>query len=237
MDFLHVRLQAPAGSLPALADFYAERLGLELLERTDELVAVAVGETRLEFEPRDAQPFYHFALLAPGNRFGELRDWADERTALLPDADSGEVVFDFSNWGAKACYFHDPAGNIVEVIAHHGVAESNARGAFAADEFVGLSELGLVGDTAAIAGLLRRELGLELWDGTVEREGLLAFVGEPARTLILCPVGRPWLPTRRPAEPHPVEVVLSGLPRGEVLTEDSLYRIRRAISTADSRTR
>jgi catechol 2,3-dioxygenase-like lactoylglutathione lyase family enzyme len=226
MEFLQVRLHAPAESLAALADFYAVRLGFESVERPDDLVAVAVGETRLEFVPGDGRPFYHFALLAPGNRFEELRDWAGERTELLPDTASGEVVFDFSNWSAHACYFHDPAGNIVEVIAHDGVGESNARGAFAADELLGLSELGLVGDQAAMAALLRHELGLVLWDGTVEGEGVLAFVGEPARTLILAPVRRPWLPTGRPAEAHPVDAVLSGLPRGEVVTEDSLYRIR-----------
>jgi len=26
-------------------------------------------------------------------------------------------------WDAQACYFHDPAGNIVEFIAHRGLAE------------------------------------------------------------------------------------------------------------------
>jgi hypothetical protein len=52
------------------------------------------------------------------------------------------------------------------------------------------------------------ELGL--WDGTVDEPGRLAFVAEKARTLILSPVGRGWLPTGRPAEPYPVEVVLSG---------------------------
>ena len=46
-------------------------------------------------------------------------------------------------------------------------------------------------------------------------EERLAFVGEKARTLILCRAGRPWLPTGRPAEAHPVEVVLVGA-EGEV---------------------
>jgi len=227
MDFLHVRLRAPARSLPALADFYGARLGIERVEQADGLVAVRVGETRLEFLPSAAEPFYHVALLAPGNRFGELLDWARERTELLPDMDSGEVVFDFTNWGAQACYFHDPAGNIVEVIAHRGIGETSAGGSFAAEELLGFSELGLVGDTAAMAILLRGQIGLELWDGTVEVEGRLAFVGEPAKTLILCPAGRPWLPTGRPAEAYPVEVVLSGSPEGEALTGDSRYRIRR----------
>jgi catechol 2,3-dioxygenase-like lactoylglutathione lyase family enzyme len=226
MAFRDVRLHAPAQSLPGLAEFYRAHLGIELLQQADGRVAFRVGETRLEFRASDLEPFYHFALLAPGNRFPAVLDWARERTELLPDPESGEVVFDFGSWGAQACYFHDPAGNIVEVIAHRGVDETSAQGSFAAPELLGFSELGLVGHTAAMARVLSRELGLALWDGTLEVPGRLAFVGEPARTLILCPVDRPWLPTGRPAEAHAVDLALSGPPEGEALI-DSRYRISR----------
>ena len=62
--------------------------------------------------------------------------------------------------------------------------------------------------------------GSEVWDGTVEGEGRLAFVGAKARTLILCRAGRPWLPTGRPAEAHPVEVTLVGSSEGLVPLDD-----------------
>jgi catechol 2,3-dioxygenase-like lactoylglutathione lyase family enzyme len=223
MDFLQVRLRAPSGSLSALADFYSQTLGLE---EADEMT-FAIGATRLEFVPGQGRPFYHFALLVPGNRFAEALEWAGERTELLPYKNSGEVVFDFSNWDALACYFHDAVGNIVELIAHRGVGETSTRGPFTAAELLGFSELGLVGERAPMADLLTRRLELEVWDGSVDEPGDLAFVGERARTLILCPAGRGWLPTGRPAEPHPVEVVLSGPAEGEALLEDSRYRIVR----------
>jgi hypothetical protein len=60
------------------------------------------------------------------------------------------------------------------------------------------------------------QLGVRFWDGELDEPGRLAFVGERARTLILCPEGRGWLPTGRPAKPDPVEVVLSGPPTGEL---------------------
>lgn len=221
-----MRLHAPARCLAALADFYGSLLGLERLAEVG-ADAFAVGPTRLEFLLSQDEPFYHFAVLAPGNRFGELLAWARERVALLPDGATGEVVFASTAWGSRACYFHDPAGNIVEAIAHAGVGHSGVRGPFAASELLGISELGLVGDTAALASLLGRKLGLELWDGTVEVEGRLAFVGERARTLILSPVGRPWVPTGRAAEVHPVEAMLSGPPAGEALLDDSRSRICR----------
>lgn len=136
------------------------------------------------------------------------------------------MLFEFENWSGRACYFHDPAGNIVELIAHQGIGETGARGPFAGDELLGFSELGLVGDTATMAADLERLLGLHLWAGSVE-EGRLGFVGEQARTLILSPAGRGWLPTGRPAEPHPVEVVLSGPEEREAVLDGGRHRIRR----------
>src|ERR671928_198199 len=106
------------------------------------------------------------------------------------------------------------------------IGATGAGGPFAAAELLGLSELGLVGAPAPMADQLGR-LGLELWDGTLDEPGRLAFVGERARTLILCPAGRGWLPTGRPAEPNAVEAVLSGSPEREAALEDSRYRIAR----------
>ena len=72
---------------------------------------------------------------------------------------------------------------------------------------------------------LTEGLGLEVWDGQVADHDALAFVGEPARTLILVPTGRGWLPTGRSAELHPVEAVLSGDRAASVELEDGLYRV------------
>ena len=87
-------------------------------------------------------------------------------------------------------------------------------------------ELGLVGDPVVLARQLAEKLGLALWEGTVEESGRLAFVGDPARTFILAPPGRGWLPTGRAAEPHPVEALIAGRKNAEVELEDSRYRIR-----------
>ena len=216
-----------------MADFYNRELGIDLAFPGADRFSLAIGETAIEFVAGSGEPFYHFALLVPGNRFDEALEWAGVRTELLPDPGSGEILFDFDNWGAYACYFQDPAGNIVELISHRGVDETGVQGEFRPAELVGLSELGLVGNPLAMAGRLARRLGLELWDGTVEEPGRLAFVGERARTLILSPPGRGWLPARRAAEPHPVEALLAGRRAGEGELEGFRYRIR---STAASLT-
>lgn len=201
MELRAARLLAPAGSLDALAEFYGRRLGLDVDG------GIAVGASQLEFAPAAGTPFYHFALLAPGDRFDALLRWIEARVELLPNRETGERVFDFGFWDARACYFHDPAGNIVELIAHRGVEETGAEGAFDASELRGLSELGLVGDKAALGARLA-DLGVEVWSGSLADADGLAFAGEQARTLILCPPGRPWLPTGRPAEAHEVELEL-----------------------------
>jgi len=224
--FVRVRLQAAGGLLPELAGFYGERLELPLLGAAADRVSCSIGETELEFVAAPGDPFYHFALLVPGDRFSAAFEWGRSRAELLPHLESGELDFEFESWAAHACYFHDPAGNIVELIALAGVAETGALGPFGAQELVGLSELALVGDIPAMAAALDAHLGLEVWDGSADGPGGLAFVGERARTLILAPARRGWLPTRRPAEPHRVEALLAAATAGEVALEDSRYRIR-----------
>jgi len=192
MRFSAVTLAGPPG-LPA---FYDDVLGLPL-----DGDAIQIGETLLCFEPADDGAFYHFALLVPGDRFDAALAWARERVELLGD------VFASDDWDSHAVYFHDPAGNIVELIAHHGLGENGRAGDFAAEELAGFSELGIVGDKPELLHRLETA-GLELWDGTLDAPNLLAFVGEKGRTFILAPPGRGWMPTGRPAEAYPVEALV-----------------------------
>jgi len=219
LEFLRVRLEASPPSLPELADFY-RGLGLEGLGEQ----RFAVGATEFELVPGDGEPFYLFALLVPGDRFEAAREWAEQRVQPLPGGDIDRVIFDFDQLNALACYFLDPAGNIVELIAHRGVGETGAGGPFAARELLGFSELALVGDPHSMARELE-PLGLRLWAGILDEPGQLAFVGEKARTLILAREGRGWIPTGRPAEEYPVEAVLSGPRAGEA--KIGLHRISR----------
>lgn len=220
MEFCEVVLRVPRDAVNQLRAFY-ERLGLEILGED----RYAIGPARLCFAPAAGRPFYHFAWLVPGDRFQAALAWAGEEVDLLPGGDIDDVIFDFQDWDALACYFHDPAGNIVELIAHRGIGETDASGRFDPAELLGFSELGLVGDPPAMASRLS-EPGLQLWDGELDEPGRLAFIGERARTLILSPEGRGWLPTGRPAEPHPVDVVLSGPIAGEVRAGGHRIRVK-----------
>ena len=210
MELLRVELQVPSSNRRAVKHFYATTLGLG--SGVDE--EHEVGGTTLAFEPHAGAPFYHFAILLPGDRFAAADLWARQRVELT----GGPIRF--PAWDADSLYFHDPAGNIVELIAHHGKAENGRHGEFSPTEFVGLSELGLVGDVALItADLAALDLTVFGDAGTD-----LAFVGEPTGTLIVAAVGRGWAPLHRPSEPHPAHVTVAGAPKGVVRTAGHIVR-------------
>jgi hypothetical protein len=187
--FLCVEFEAATSRISQLDGYYAERLGLEPSGQR----RCRCGESELGFKAGPGEPFYHFALLVPGDRFDDSLAWARARVDLLPGGDRDDVVFDFAAWNALACYFLDPAENIVELIAHRGLAENGRTGHFDPAEFVGVSEVGLVGDPPVIAAHLER-LGVRLWDGSIGPRDL-AFFGERGRVLILSPEERAGSPT------------------------------------------
>jgi hypothetical protein len=217
MRILRIRLQVAKSRMEALERFYG-RLGVPAADDG----GFQIGATALEFTPASGEPFYHFALRVPRNRFGSAREWLASRTELLAETE-------FDNWNAEACYAHDPAGNIVELIAHHELPEeAPVDRPFSGEELLGVCELGLVGpDTRSMAGALE-ELGIELWDGTLE-PGRLAFMGGRDGVLILTPTGRGWMPTDRPAEPHAVEAVVGGTRDDEAILPGTSHRIRTTV--------
>src|SRR6476619_3253099 len=88
-------LAVAAARLDAVAGFYERTLGFAV-ERRDGRVVIPVGDDVLELVATDdgTDPFHHFALLVPGDRFDAARAWLGERVELLARAD-GETVFPF----------------------------------------------------------------------------------------------------------------------------------------------
>jgi hypothetical protein len=218
IEELHLR--APEGGLHRLARFYVSALGLPGYLAEDELT-VQVGRSRLTFRSAVGRPFYHFAFLVPALEFDRAVAWLDQAAELLPDPDSGEVIFAFDFWNASACYALDPGGNIVELIAHRGLDVPSAGNGRPAE----ISEIGLVcEDCASLARELAR-LGIEIFDGSVAEPASLSFAGSQGRALILTPAGRGWLPTGRAAEAHPIEVTVAGAGQGRVVVPGLPYRV------------
>ena len=227
-----VELAAPRGSLKALEAFYGHKIGVPVGVYGESELELHIGHSTIQFSRMsgDERPFYHFAFLVPGNRFAAAHSWLAARAEVLPHLESEDTVFDFAFINARACYFHDPAANIVELIAHRGISESHAPGeTFSVNELVGVSEIGLVTpDKVRAAKTLDDSLGLTVWHGEVHGSDGLAFLGRQAHTVILASPGRGWLPTDRPAEVHPVRVGLGGAQSGHVDLTYASHRVAAA---------
>ncbi len=153
-----------------------------------------------------------FADLAPGLRYvagsaavhhvalhaAELaaaRAQVEARTALLADGRE----FDFGDWaGARAFYFRDGAGNVLEAIAR-----SNPQPAWE------IAEVGLpVPDVrAAVAELC--ELGFPGYDD--DGDDSFAAIGDDRGLLIAVREGRGWLPTDEPSLSVPLRIAIEDL--------------------------
>jgi catechol 2,3-dioxygenase-like lactoylglutathione lyase family enzyme len=205
-----VALQTPASSMAALHRFYVERLGVGAGSGPGDDLSLTAGAATIRFVAAagSARPFYHFALLVPGNRYDAAREWVERQTELLTRPGETMTTFRFDSWKANACYVHDPAGNIVELIAHHGVCDHASTGGFSGGEIAGISEVGIVATDPAAAVQTLAGAGLRMWSGDVQGPEALAFVGRHAHTLIVCPRARLWMPTMQPAELHPLTAVL-----------------------------
>ena len=79
MDFLLVKLEAPATLGDELRSLYVHRIGLEPMTSDDnsDLLSVRIGRATLGFARAapGTSPFYHYALLVPGDRFEAAHAW------------------------------------------------------------------------------------------------------------------------------------------------------------------
>lgn len=211
-----------AVDLDAQRDFYGRVLGLPELDGG----TFAAGETHLDFRVAEpgTEPTYHLAFGVPSNLFSEAKEWVAERAELLHLDGDDEIFFDF--WNAHSCYFRDPAGSVLELIAHHEEPVERAA-PFAAEHFVGVAEVGLpVPDPHAAVAALRDRLGLDVWDGRGVRPDRITPVGSRHAGFIVVRTGRRWFPTDLPAGLHPFEALVAGPREGAWEPEGLPYVVR-----------
>lgn len=222
MDFIELGLQAQ--DLAVLRRFYGDVLGLPVLDGPGGALVVQAGTTRLLFEaaPTGVAPLYHFAFDIPHNQFEAAHAWLLARVPLLKQG-AVQDTFHFEAWNAHACYFADPAGNILELIARHNLGNASDQ-PFGPQAFLRVSEIGVPGPTVAqVAHALAEGPGLALWSGDCEA---FAAVGDERGLFICVPEGHPWLPDlRAPAEPFPVRAVIAGAQAATYVIPDLPYTV------------
>jgi catechol-2,3-dioxygenase len=155
------------------------------------------GTSIVRFEPGPAV-CSHFAVNV--GSFEDAVSWARGQADLIED----DVPFEA--WRARAAYYFDPAGNLVELIARERAPGTEL--------LMEVSEIGVpVADVGAAVDFLETELGLPHFSG--DRSNFSA-VGDDHGLFIVVPVGRAWLFTDRPASDAPVRVTIEGPERRRV---------------------
>jgi catechol 2,3-dioxygenase-like lactoylglutathione lyase family enzyme len=191
--------------LAGTAAFYEGTLQWPVLFRSPTRVQFQVGHSVLSFHvaPAAERPFYHLAFAVPWSLVEAGAAWVAARTPLLPLANADLV--DFPAWQARAFYFADNNGNILEGIGRQPLP-GPSRTAFAADCFLGVNEVGL-----PEAHVLER---CTAWQAEYHlpffargpKGGDLAAMGDDEGLFVVSAIGRGWLPTFRPAERHRLRV-------------------------------
>lgn len=206
MQFRNIGLHT--NNLDAQRQFYAEVLGLTLVQDYEEFFSVSVGRTLLTFDnqPDKEENSYHFAFNIPENKFDEAQTWVNKRTELLPKLTDPNVFFyHFESWNAHAFYFKDADGNVLECIARHNLANATDE-AFSADHLLAVSEIGLATpDVLQTVSELQTKLTIPIYDG--EGSDQFCAMGDEEGLFIVVPNTRSWLPTNdKPAMPLHVTV-------------------------------
>lgn len=209
-------LSIAAADLGAQRRFYAEVLGLPVQAAGDGLI-VQAGRSRLAMRPAPAgeRPCYHIAFAVPFARLLAAHDYLAAHTPLVADS-AGATMIEHAGWGARACYFFDPAGNILECIARVDEPADDPA-APPAPAIQSIAEAGIVtGNVPETTSALCARLGAPIFSGAGSPD--FTAIGDRHGLLIIVRQGRIWYPdTGRAAAPAPLEAV--------VQTESGAHRV------------
>jgi hypothetical protein len=202
--------------IAVLKKFYGEQLGLPVAKESPDSLAVQAGSTRIVFtKAGDASeaPFYHVAFNIPENKIIPALAWQKDRSVVLPtpahmiDRRYPEEIRHFRNWNAHSVFFWDPAGNLLEYIARHDLANPSP-GDFTSKDILCASEIAFivndVDDTAAQFGI---HLKLKEY-----RQGNHQFraMGDENGLLLIMQKGRIWMDnTSTPKQPGIYKTIVS----------------------------
>ncbi|MGE7768203.1 VOC family protein [Peribacillus sp. NPDC096540] len=196
-------------SLMQMKKFYIDTLGFSLVNEDKNSFRIAVGTGEFEFTTKNVEnnPYYHFAFNIPANKFYEAKSWVKERVDLLVEDGLDEA--NFAHLPARALYFYDPSGNIVEFISRYEISEESIE-PFSVKSILNISEIGLiVEDTISVSEKLNEIGVIERDNSTISRQ-YLNFMGERRNGIfiILAQPGRRWIFSDKTSAIYPLEITL-----------------------------
>ena len=202
-------LTLQTNKLETMKEFYTQHLGFSICGESPNGFQIQVGTSILEFTNENVagEPYYHFAFNIPANQFQEAKEWLKGKTTLL--LEDGEDEADFSFWPAHACYFEDPAGNIVELIARYN-ENPNSESPFSVNSILNISEIGLIVKDAPMVGEQLKEINIFDSDNDPITNSSLSFMQENNNGvfIILTSIGRRWLFSEKKSKIFPMKITL-----------------------------
>jgi catechol-2,3-dioxygenase len=223
MDILEIEIQTD--DLVETEIFYSDILGLQLASKGHNSISFLAGQSTLTFiKSVKLNPKYHFAFNIPHNKLDEALIWASAKLDLIKIAGNG-IVANFESWNAKAIYFFDNNGNILEFIARFDL-DNDSDKPFGISSIQSISEIGIVADAP-----------IKLADKLVEKNNLYFFakgsksekfvtLGNDNGLFIIVETNRKWYPTEQQAEKHYTKIKIStdGLTRVITMNEENVSR-------------
>ncbi|MCQ0113086.1 VOC family protein [Zhouia amylolytica] len=171
--------------------FYRDTLEFSLLAESPVKISFQAGSSVLSFVEASTSKPYHFAFNIPPFSENKALTWLKERVTLLPF--EGEEIIDFSSWNARALYFYDADGNIVEFIARRNLNVDRIAD-FQSTCVLNISEVGIATtEIESIYFTLNKQKELPVFDGSFakfcaagDEEGLFILVNKDEKK---------WFPT------------------------------------------
>lgn len=173
--------------------------GFPIIDAASDAVTLQIGTSQLRWTQTTAPlpGSYHFAFNIATNQFAQAKRWLSRQASLLTDH-TGADEFYSQDWDTHMVYFGDPAGNIVELIARHALANTSEL-PFGGHHVLNISEIGVATeDVPEQVAALHARTGAPVYRGP----GSDAFtpVGDERGLLIVVQRGQVWFPdTGKPA--------------------------------------
>lgn len=180
-------------SLAEMKKFYAETIGLPVVTDKPEELTIKAGETTITFirSNEENRPFYHFAFNIPENKIQKALEWQRKKTPVIhpnPEGTKDQVV-NFAHWNAHSIFFLDPAGNLLEYIARHGLANAT-EGDFSVNDILYASEIAFIVDDVNASGK-ELQTGLNIKEYKPLTHNFWP-IGDESGLLLVLQKGRVW---------------------------------------------
>ncbi len=197
--------------------FYHQILGFPIIIEEKNFISFQAGFSLLTFqETKEKNSVYHFAFNIPCNKIEEALHWLELKTEIIK-ADGETEIVDFKNWNAKAVYFLDNNGNILELIARSDLKNEDNK-EFTSNSFISISEMAIVIDNVVkTATDLIQSLNISYFDKQKPAEEFAAL-GDDNGLLILSKAGRNWFLTDSPSQKYWQKIIIEKEERQEEIT-------------------